>query len=149
MSGLMRRLQLPILLMAVALAALAVTVACGDDDDDDSGSTETTVAVTLADYDITIDRGTAASGSVRFETTNDGAVPHELVIIKTDLGVDELPVSEARVPEDAVDLIGEIEEFDAGTSMNASFDLGPGKYVLICNIPGHYDLGMRVAFVVE
>jgi uncharacterized cupredoxin-like copper-binding protein len=30
-----------------------------------------------------------------------------------------------------------------------SADLAPGNYVIICNVAGHYQLGMRAAFKVE
>jgi uncharacterized cupredoxin-like copper-binding protein len=30
-----------------------------------------------------------------------------------------------------------------------TIDLTPGKYVLICNIAGHYVLGMRTGFTVD
>jgi uncharacterized cupredoxin-like copper-binding protein len=30
-----------------------------------------------------------------------------------------------------------------------SADLAAGKYVIICNVAGHYQLGMRAAFTVN
>ncbi len=40
-------------------------------------------------------------------------------------------------------------ELSAGRSARTTFDLSPGKYVLICNIPGHYKDGMFEAFQVD
>ena len=47
-------------------------------------------------------------------------------------------------------VIGKIEasELGSGASAGATFDLSPGKYVLICNISGHYDAGMYTDFEV-
>jgi len=30
-----------------------------------------------------------------------------------------------------------------------TLDLAPGKYVLICNVAGHYQLGMHISFTVD
>jgi uncharacterized cupredoxin-like copper-binding protein len=37
----------------------------------------------------------------------------------------------------------------AGKSAAVTLDLTPGKYVFICNVAGHYQLGMHTAFTVE
>ena len=39
-------------------------------------------------------------------------------------------------------------ELGPGKSASGSFDLAPGKYVLICNLWGHYTDGMYAAFKV-
>ena len=47
-------------------------------------------------------------------------------------------------------LIGRIDESDlgAGEAASATFDLAPGKYVLICNLADHYEGGMYASFEV-
>ena len=47
-------------------------------------------------------------------------------------------------------VIGTIEESDLGSdeSASAAFDLSPGNYVLICNVPRHYEDGMYTGFAV-
>ena len=70
----------------------------------------------------------------------------------------------ANDPDGAVDeegggitVIGEIEPFAPGQTMNASFDLEPGSYVFVCNVvededgetESHYQNGMRAAFTVS
>ncbi len=152
---------LPVLLLAVALLALA----CGDNGDDGGSSPPATatgeaelfvdpdapiVNVELGEFFVTPDVAEIEAGPVTFSASNMGAIPHELVVIKTDTPVDELPVENARVDEDAAgEEIGEIEEFDAGLALSETYDLEPGKYALICNIPGHYQGGMFVEFTVE
>lgn len=149
------------LLSLLAIGALAL-VACGgsDDNDDDasptmeasatesSGSDEATIAFTLADFEIT-GPATVAAGNVRIDATNDSTQAHELVIIRSEAAADELPVVDAVVPEDEVDFVGEIEEFPGGEERSSTFALEPGRYLLICNIAGHYQLGMVSELTVE
>ncbi len=156
-------LLLPVLLLAVAMLALA----CGDDvgGEEGDGTAEATgtaeaelfvdpdapvVNVDLGEFFVTPDADEIEAGAVTFNASNAGAIPHELVIIKTDTAVDQLPVEDARVDEDAAgEEIGEIEEFDAGLTLAGTFELEPGAYALICNIPGHYEGGMFVEFTVK
>jgi hypothetical protein len=117
----------------------------------------TQVAVALTEFEVAPDQTSVAAGQVYFLATNSGREPHELVVIRTDLPADALPVEDGRVPEDEVDMIGEIEPFAAGSSASAVFGLEPGGYVLICNIveeegggtESHYLEGMRAAFTVQ
>ncbi len=115
------------------------------------------VNVGLSEWAVTPDRTQVEAGSIYFLTTNSGPDDaHELVIVKTDLAPDQLPVVDGLVPEDQVDIIGEIEPFEPGTAASGVFNLQPGNYVLICNIAeiengsleSHYQLGMRIAFTV-
>ena len=46
------------------------------------------------------------------------------------------------------DVVGKIQERDLGSGKSAIviLDLSPGKYVLICNVSGHYEDGMYAGF---
>ena len=44
---------------------------------------------------------------------------------------------------------GEIPSIPAGKSASVTVELTPGKYVFICNVAGHYGLGMHTGFTVE
>jgi hypothetical protein len=71
---------------------------------------------------------------VTFEANNVGATAHELVIVDTDMAPDALVVENGKVNEAASGtLVGEIEvdELPPGASASGTFDLQPGKYVLI------------------
>jgi uncharacterized cupredoxin-like copper-binding protein len=116
------------------------------------------VNVSLGEWAVAPDKTTVKAGQVYFFANNLGPNdPHELVIIRTDLAPDQLPVVDGRVPEDQVDLIGEIEPFNPGTQAADTFSLEPGNYVLICNLAeveegemeSHYEPGMRARLVVE
>lgn len=81
----------------------------------------------------------------------DGVIPHEFVVVRTDLPADQLPLDEdgTEVDEDAVDAVGEVEDVDPGTTQDLVLTLAPGNYVAFCNIENHYGAGMHVAFTVH
>ena len=120
------------------------------------GATE--VRVSLAEWTVHAAVSSVASGEIYFLVDNLGPEhPHELVIIRTDLAADALPVIEdGSVPEDAVEIVGEIEEFAPATSASGVFHLEPATYALICNVveetgnmESHYHEGMRMVLIVE
>jgi uncharacterized cupredoxin-like copper-binding protein len=139
-----------VLAIAMLLLLVLLSVACGGAAT--PAPTGETVVVELKEWSVTPDKSSVAAGRVTFEAKNVGTIPHELVVLKTALPADALVVEESVVNEDASgELIGEIEEDElaAGQSSSTSFDLTPGKYVLFCNIPAHYQSGMFVAFEVK
>ncbi len=113
------------------------------------------VSATLTEWEIQIDKNIAQPGEVTFRVANNGTKMHELVILKTDLPVDDLEVVNGRVNEKtAGTVIGEIEGFAPGTTGEITLNLSNGKYLLLCNLleanagKGHYQHGMRVTFTV-
>ena len=107
------------------------------------------VAVDLAEWSVTAAQPSVEAAGVTFNVTNAGAVAHELVVIRSDLPADMLPVAGGGVDESALDVVGRIPEFAGGSSASMTFDLTSGNYVLICNIPAHYGLGMSTTLTVE
>lgn len=108
------------------------------------------VTVTMEEWSVKLSQSTVPAGPVTFVLKNNGKLTHELAILKTDLAHDKIPLR----PTDAKKVqepgnVGEIEDVDAGTSKEATFDLTPGNYVLICNEEVHYQAGMHVSFVVK
>jgi len=100
-------------------------------------SSSSEVDVSLIEWSVTPTPTSVSSGEVMFTATNDGGETHEMVIVKdvapADLPTDENGhVVEEDIPEGA--LVGEIAEFDAGTTESAVFDLAPGTYTIFCNI---------------
>jgi uncharacterized cupredoxin-like copper-binding protein len=53
------------------------------------------------------------------------------------------------VEEDKVDGIDEAEDIAPGTTATLTTDLKAGSYVIICNLPTHYESGMHAAFTVD
>lgn len=134
-------------------AILLAGIACGDDDDDttDGG---TALNAELDEYTITLDRSSLPAGDVDITAENVGQVEHELIVAQTDFAADSLPLGQNRVDEERIEnqggeIVGEIEEFPPGETETATFTLDPGSYVLFCNLPGHYELGMHTTLTVE
>lgn len=107
------------------------------------------VDVVLKEWATDAKAARVQAGDVYFLVDNQGKEPHELVVVQTDQAPDKLPVEYGRVPESKVKIIGEIEPFAGESKAGKAFKLTRGKYVLICNIAGHYELGMRTAFAVD
>ncbi len=153
--------------MAMATGTAEMAMATGEHGEHDdtmpgvvhpkpAGATE--VRVTLAEWTLELSVSSVAAGDIYFLVDNLGPEhPHEFVIIRSDLAADALPtIHDGSVPEDAVELVGEIEEFASASSASMVFNLTAGKYVLICNVvetegdlESHYREGMRAVFVVE
>ncbi len=126
----------------------------------DPATADTTVDVTLDEWVLKVEPGTAPAGKISFAATDTGEEPHEMVLIAGVAPID-LPLAEdgsleeAQLPEGA--LIGEIEPFPAGEDCQATFALEAGKYTLVCNIVeteghhaglSHLEEGMVTVFTV-
>ena len=108
------------------------------------------VNVTLKEFSVSATPSAVPAGEVAFKATNAGTVAHEMVVLKTDKDVKSLPTkSDGTVDEAAANSVGEVNDLDAGKSGSATFRLTAGKYVLVCNLPGHYAAGMATAFTVN
>jgi uncharacterized cupredoxin-like copper-binding protein len=155
------------LLVAGATAVAGLLFAgCGSSKGSDAGTTaaagsqsSTTsggagLTVKMGDYSFTPSNPTVKAGKVTITSPNDGQVEHEMVVLKTDRNPASLPVHGNEVDEEGleakgVENAGEIEEVGPGQTKSTDFNLTPGKYVMICNVPGHYKLGMYGSITVK
>jgi uncharacterized cupredoxin-like copper-binding protein len=97
---------------------------------------------------LATEQETVGAGTVTFEVENTGAMPHELVVLRTDVAADKLPMAEGGVAKED-GRVGGVEQMAPGSEpMYLTMDLEPGAYVLLCNVPGHYGLGQYAAFTV-
>ncbi|MEP9327996.1 cupredoxin domain-containing protein [Paraburkholderia phymatum] len=108
------------------------------------------IHVKLTDNTIQLDSDTAKAGRVTFEVNNaaNDNTEHEFVVLKTDVDDAHLPVHKGLVAESRFSKIGEVEDLAQGSTKRLSLKLAPGRYVLICNRPGHYAMGMHTSFIV-
>ena len=85
-----------------------------------------------------------------FVAKNAGTIAHQFVVLETNLAPEAVPVVNFKADETAagVSKVGDIKELKPGSTATASFDLARGRYVLICNVPTHYNGGMRAPFEV-
>ncbi|MCH7838069.1 MAG: hypothetical protein IIC26_06125 [Chloroflexi bacterium] len=135
--------------LALAVVAMTVTgaflaISSGP------ASAQETVAVSLqAPFVISAVPPSVADGSVIFQATNDGVNVHNLRVIKTDLAPDGLPVSGGQADEAQLNVVASTADLAAGQSESTpAIDMQPGNYVLICNVPAHYQSGMYLGFQV-
>ena len=147
-------------MVAVVVAASVGIVACGGGGSGNKGNAPvaSTVKVSLKEWSVEASASQVKLGSVTFEVTNAGTMPHDFVVIKSDLPPDQLPVdADGRVIESKVNTLGRVDAFPAGSMQTLSLDLTPGKYLLICNVVdtsgskpvSHYQNGMVASLLVS
>jgi uncharacterized cupredoxin-like copper-binding protein len=146
---------------AVATSGTAASVPASATAASPAPSGTTSVSVGLQEFAIVPSVASVPAGTVKFVAKNSGPDDiHEMVVLRTDLDAAALPVDKdgkADEEGDGITSIGETGDVAVGETKEASFDLAPGKYVLICNIvqtepdgsiEAHYKVGMRTAFTV-
>ena len=110
------------------------------------------VGATEQDFSLQLSRSEVTAGSVRLRVANAGPSEHELVAFRTDLPEGALPMTGERVDEEGAGvthLDPEAENIKAGHSKEITLKLDPGRYVLICNIAGHFQRGMHAVLTVR
>ena len=94
---------------------------------------------------------TAPAGIVSFEVTNTSKdTIHEMIVMYLADPSQALPyiAGDSKVDEDKAGDKGEVSELDPGKSGTLTVALKPGKYLLICNVAGHFMAGMWTTFEV-
>ena len=125
---------------ASSVADTAQTAATG-------GAPASTIDAKLSEFAITTNSPVAKSGKVAFKATNDGKISHEMIVLKTNTPAGSLKVTNGRVSEK--DSVGEVSNIATGKTDGNTLNLKPGKYVLVCNLPGHYQQGMYAPLLVK
>ena len=103
----------------------------------------TTVPVTLGtptEFTLTLGVSAIPAGKVTFKVTNGGKMAHEFSILKTTTPGANLKVTNGQADETGS--IAETGDMAAGAVKSLTVDLKPGHYVVLCNLPGHYQGGM-------
>jgi uncharacterized cupredoxin-like copper-binding protein len=151
----MRRISSPVV---VAMALLLLSAAgCGDDDDDEGAE----VDVVLSEFIVDPAEDSVEAGEVTFALDNQGGETHEFVVVEA-ASADDLPVDDdGAFDEEAFgedNVLGEVEDIEAGDTGELTLDLEAGDYVLLCNIveeeedgevESHFAEGMHTTFTVE
>ncbi|MEK6206519.1 MAG: cupredoxin domain-containing protein [Chloroflexota bacterium] len=107
------------------------------------------VVAELTDYKIAVNVPSVKAGKIKIGVRNLAAMEHSFEVLKTDLPHDKIPVDPASAKAKEDGKVGEIPSIAAGKSASVTIDLTPGKYVFICNVAGHYQLGMHIGFTVD
>jgi uncharacterized cupredoxin-like copper-binding protein len=109
--------------------------------------------VTVTDYAISAPSSMPA-GKYEVVLVNRGRIPHELVMWNTKLPAAALPRSKDGSVDEESSALDSV--LDSGSSLQPGetrvlfADLtATGHYALVCNLPGHYRLGMHVDLTVH
>lgn len=150
--------------LAAVFVLVALVVGCGDDDNGGGGqadapsSTKTekttpspgashALTVRMTEYAFDPKDAVAKKGKVTISAPNDGQIVHELVLLKTDADPATLPKKGDEVDESTA--VGELADVEPGATKKATFKLAPGKYAMVCALPGHYENGMYGSLTVK
>ena len=151
--------------LLVVLGASALLVGCASSTTDKGSATPAKTGSAAAKSTTAADSGTVSAelsewavkasgagkaGPVKFNVKNAGSIPHEFVVLKTD-------ADQASLSKDANGVVdvakyspaGSTKQIEVGATETLNATLTAGKYVLLCNIAGHYDLGMHTALTVN
>ena len=101
------------------------------------------------------------AGDVTFVVKNTGTIDHEMVVLKSSVAFDQLPVTYGGDPPAPVASgadkvseagnVGETGDPNLKPGVTRTFtikNMVAGSYVLVCNIAKHYPKGMRAGFTV-
>ncbi len=137
------------MLLGFLVAAAVLVSACGGGASSSDTGEVPAVYLDLSDFKIVSDHATVTAGRTVIGIRNHASMLHEVIVIKTDLAPDKLPIDGATAKASENGKAGELLNIPAGASRKLVVDLAPGTYVIICNIAGHYQLGMRVGLEVK
>ncbi len=134
-------------LLAVSVFALS---GCGVTGSAGASTAGRPVTITERDFKISAPQDVSA-GTVGLSVRNEGPDEHELIVVRQDAG--PLPVRRdgLTVDEDAVER-REVEGLEPGepdSVRDLTVHLKPGRYILFCNMSGHYMGGMHTELVVR
>jgi hypothetical protein len=98
-----------------------------------------------------VDQSSVAAGPVTFQVYVQSDQPHEINVLKTQLDPKSLPMAtDGTVDEDSVgEKAGELEDVPPDQPQGDTFDMTSGRFVIICNLAGHYANGEVATLVVK
>ena len=110
------------------------------------------LAFSQKDYSITPATASAPAGNVKISVKNTAGQDHEFVVFRTDLDPAKLPLTSdgSQIDEAGagVTRVAELEAINPSKTKTLDVKLDPGRYVMVCNIPTHYGLGMHTVVTV-
>ena len=130
-----RLIALALVLSGIAAAAALAVTQMGP-----------SLAYSLKEFKV-IGPSTAKAGKITFVVYNKGTVKHEFIVVKTNRPAGKLPLKGSVAKLTGVK--GKLRPITPGTTKKLTLTLKPGKYVLLCNLAGHYRAGQFKAFKVR
>ncbi len=137
--------SIPFVLLALTMPALASAAAAAP------ASVKVDLSDTGGKDRILLSTSKVKAGEVEFEIANTSKVAmHEFLIAPWKGAITKLPYNdkEGAVRETKVRQLQGVEDMKPGAEATLRLSLKPGPYVVFCNQPGHYKLGMVARFTV-
>lgn len=125
------------------LTAAVLCAACAGDE-----ARQGLVEVKLDEFSIHAP-ASALPGDTHVQVLNAGDIPHTFLLLRTRFRPDKLPVRKSEVDLRRIDKVRELPKQDPRDITSIQVNLAPGRYVMICNIAGHYQSGMRAPLLVR
>jgi uncharacterized cupredoxin-like copper-binding protein len=114
--------------------------------------TQGAIAAKESEWKIVISANAHTAGDVTFHLDNRGTVPHEFLVVATDMSgtmlLDSVDATTNRIDEETLDVVDEQPEYEPGTTATLTVTLPKGHYVVMCNIEGHYKNGMFADLII-
>jgi uncharacterized cupredoxin-like copper-binding protein len=148
-----RSLRLLAIACGVLVATTAGAIAWGASQSGAAVAPFPSVTATESDFTIHLSASHVAAGPFALVASNRGPSAHELVVFRTSLASNKLPLgADGNIIEDSPQMVKVADSgasVPPGQSRTLYTVLTPGTYVFVCNLPGHYRLGMRASLVVK
>lgn len=112
-------------------------------------ASKATVTVTMGkpkEFSLSATPATAKAGKVTFNVTNKGTILHEMVVVP---GASAAALKQPDGSASEEGSPGEVPDVEPGKGGNVTITLPAGKYVLLCNLPGHFAGGMYTTLTVS
>ena len=106
----------------------------------------------MAKMGINISPKVVPRGNVKFNVTNlASAFVHEVIVARVTDENESLSydATKNKVGEETIPTLGKVGEIEPSKSASMTLDLKPGKYILYCNVPGHFMAGMWTVIEVK
>lgn len=138
------RLRAALALAASVLSAGLVVISAPAADNATSCAV---VSVALTEWKLMPGQVTVRPGRVSFVVRNDGTMDHEFLVLRSDVHHHSLKVKGGKAVEK--ERLGRIPRIPSGASKRITLRVSPGKYVMLCNLLGHYQAGQFAALRVR
>ena len=135
------RVALALVAATSSAALLAVTAFASDT------ASGRQVSVVLVEWKLLPGQITVRAGRVTFVVRNDGTMAHEFLVLRSGRHHHSLSVKNGRAVQTG--RLGKIPLIPAGTTKRITVKVPRGKYVLLCNMLGHYQAGQYAALRVR
>jgi uncharacterized cupredoxin-like copper-binding protein len=140
MTGHGRRARAAAALAVAVSSAGLIAIAASPAETATSGAV---VPVSLIEWKLVPGQVTVRAGRVSFVVRNDGTMAHEFLVLRSDRHHHSLKVKGGKAVE--AGRLGKIPQIPTGTSKRITLKVPPGRYVMLCNMLGHYQAGQFAA----